>query len=93
MKKERDATKLIGRGLILITLLTFLNLFLAAGGIQAHRDQGRQEDIEFVVIDGCQYLGRGSSDGITIYAHRGNCTNSVHVYNSSLVSTNSVVKN
>ena len=93
MKKDSGTAKMIGGGLALITALTLLNLYLAAGGISAHKDQGRQAQVEIVTVEGCQYFGH-KNGGITIYAHKGNCTNSIHVYNGSpVVSTNSVSTN
>ena len=87
-------------GLGVIALLTLLNIFMATGGIGAHKLQSKQAAIETVAYDGCEYLGH-KNGGIVIYAHKGNCTNSVHVYNvATLVagapillskSTNSVI--
>ena len=43
------------------------------------------EDVEVVVIDGCEYIiykeTSGSNQGYGFMAHKGNCKNPIHKYN------------
>jgi len=36
---------------------------------------------EIVVVDHCQYIKNFTTHGWYILAHKGNCTNSIHIYN------------
>ena len=38
------------------------------------------EDVALVVIDGCEYLTAVTYGGAATYCHKGNCTNSIHIY-------------
>lgn len=78
--RDKCHWKIVSTGLGIILGLTLINLWLASGGISAHKVQEAQAVIETVTVDGCQYLGHRNG-GVMVYAHKGNCTNAVHVDN------------
>jgi hypothetical protein len=39
------------------------------------------DEIEIVRIDGCEYIRAKLNSNCTIYAHKGDCDNPIHVYN------------
>lgn len=50
-------------------------------GIQ--RSCGATNDVDrfrLVVIDGCEYLYQFAGGGASALTHKGNCTNSIHIY-------------
>lgn len=45
---------------------------------RASTSEGREYPV--TVIDGCEYLLCGTAHGFYVPVHKGNCTNSIHVY-------------
>ena len=46
----------------------------------------KPEDLEIITIDSCEYIiykHSVSNRGFGFLAHKGNCSNSVHIYNTS----------
>jgi hypothetical protein len=37
--------------------------------------------VEIVNIDSCQYIKSRTYSGDYVYSHKGDCTNSIHIYN------------
>jgi len=62
-------------GLIVILLLLFCLLYSIGNHIDKVNDQH-----ERIVIDGCEYISFLTYYGYRGLTHKGNCTNSVHIY-------------
>jgi len=65
-----------------------VTLALMCGGCKMNSETQHQRQQQYVdehttvvVIDGCQYLYYSGCSGVSV-SHKGNCTNSIHLYNN-----------
>jgi hypothetical protein len=59
---------------IIISVIGVIILFL-------NRAPTKISDIEITTIDGCEYIVNTGYPIAKILTHKGNCTNSIHIYN------------
>jgi competence protein ComGC len=67
----------------LIILLVIVVLLLLAVGSCSYKQQRKQAEkgaYAVAVVEGCQYLMCPSYYGYFVLSHKGNCTNSIHIY-------------
>ena len=69
-------------------ILLVLVLFFLAGCNDSNEDKKNialvkpdGDIVTIVSIDGCEYIVNLTAYGFKIFTHKGNCTNSIHVYN------------
>lgn len=75
---------------LLIFLMCFFGLIFCASYVIYKISRGnnikafpqyKTNEINIAVFDGCEYIANRTANGLTVLTHKGNCTNSIHIYN------------
>lgn len=68
---------------VIILLIVLGCFFMEKVGNQEKEEFSKTQNNEMLIkrIDGCQYLVNYVYRGSSVYIHKGNCDNPIHVYN------------
>lgn len=60
-------------------LIALVGLFLFVSCEEIN--SGKKEKFDIIEFDGCEYIEEYTSYGYYVHTHKGNCKNTIHVYN------------
>ena len=63
--------------LLIVTLLIILFVIVPQDKVPVIK---KVNNVEIAAVDGCEYIVNRTYAGSVVYTHKGNCTNSIHMY-------------